>query len=158
MSNMSSSSCPQEEKLSPNKLKMDTAFVNISSTLEEPITISGISSNCYEVIKQCVRVHNFVFGPTRCHFYPCRQVWEPKTFILKTINCTRILITWGALTTTRASEPFCTMPDKLIIISILLHQLNLCFFAVPNTGNYTSAPQWSRPPCGKHTLQFYHLC
>lgn len=48
VSNMSSSSCPQAEKLSPNKLKMDTAFVNISSTLEEPITISGISSNCYE--------------------------------------------------------------------------------------------------------------
>ncbi|XP_022793959.1 heparan-alpha-glucosaminide N-acetyltransferase-like isoform X2 [Stylophora pistillata] len=43
-----SSSCPQEEKLSPKKLKMDTAFVNISSTLEEPVTILGISSNCYK--------------------------------------------------------------------------------------------------------------
>ena len=44
-----SDSCPLKEKQSPHKLKMDTAFLNISTDLSQPIEISGISSNCYKV-------------------------------------------------------------------------------------------------------------
>jgi len=44
-----SDSCPPKEKQSPDKLKMDTAFLNISTDLSQPIEISGISSNCYKV-------------------------------------------------------------------------------------------------------------
>ncbi|KAL9989288.1 hypothetical protein ACROYT_G003821 [Oculina patagonica] len=40
--------CPQTENKSPDKLKMDTAFLNITTTLNHPINISGISSNCYK--------------------------------------------------------------------------------------------------------------
>lgn len=43
-----SNSCPVIEKQSPNKLKMDTAFLNISTDLSQPIEISGISSDCYK--------------------------------------------------------------------------------------------------------------
>lgn len=43
-----SDSCPPKEKQSPDKLKMDTAFLNISTDLSQPIEISGISSNCYK--------------------------------------------------------------------------------------------------------------
>ena len=44
-----STSCPQKEEKFTGKLKMDTAFLNITSTLKHPITVSGISSDCYKV-------------------------------------------------------------------------------------------------------------
>lgn len=42
-------SCPLKEKQTHDKLKMDRAFLNISTNLRQPIEISGISSNCYKV-------------------------------------------------------------------------------------------------------------
>lgn len=58
---------------------------------------------------------------------------------------------------TKGKRPWAAHVPALEKSSIHWNKL-IIFFAVPNTGNYTSAPQWSRPPCGKHTLQFYHLC
>ena len=46
------------EKQSPNKLKMDTAFLNISTDLSQPIEISGISSDCYKVGENVSQVVN----------------------------------------------------------------------------------------------------
>ena len=47
--NVSPDSCPSKEELFTGKLKMDTAFVNITSTLNYSINVEGISSDCYEV-------------------------------------------------------------------------------------------------------------
>lgn len=59
-----SNSCPVIEKQSPNKLKMDTAFLNISTDLSQPIEISGISSDCYKVgenVSHAVYISNTIW-------------------------------------------------------------------------------------------------
>ncbi|CAH3170924.1 unnamed protein product [Porites evermanni] len=51
-------SYPQKEKFS-GKLKMDTALLNITSTLHQPLTVWGIDSNCYKCPLQKLRTSLF---------------------------------------------------------------------------------------------------
>ncbi|KAK2567039.1 hypothetical protein P5673_008822 [Acropora cervicornis] len=66
--NISPDSCPSKEELFTGKLKMDTAFVNITSTLNYSINVEGISSDCYEVLKTDVVKNTFIIVKTHYRF------------------------------------------------------------------------------------------
>lgn len=70
--NGSPKDCTPTEETFTGKLKMDTAFVNITSTLNHPITVEGISSNCYkcplQVLKTGVVNNTKIFVKTHYRF------------------------------------------------------------------------------------------
>ncbi|XP_029179303.2 heparan-alpha-glucosaminide N-acetyltransferase-like [Acropora millepora] len=70
--NTSPDSWPSKEELFTGKLKMDTAFVNITSTLNYSINVEGISSDCYEcplqVLKTDVVKNTFIIVKTHYRF------------------------------------------------------------------------------------------